>query len=103
VVRLLGGMHAHALPRVTRDDMHVDMKYGLPRRRTIELRHLHAVRLQLVDDHAGEPLHHRHHLAQRLGVHVEQVAGGGALGDHQRMAEGLWKQVEEGEHIFVLV
>ncbi|MNP13071.1 hypothetical protein D3C76_1053370 [compost metagenome] len=83
--------------------MHVDVEHRLPGRRAVELGDLHAVRLQFVDQHSGQLLHREGHLAQAVRVDLQQVARLRLLRDHQGMAEGLREQVEEGEHVVVLV
>ncbi|MCY1550591.1 hypothetical protein D9M68_868580 [compost metagenome] len=81
----------------------MDVEHRLPRRRAIELRDLHAVRQQFLDEYAGELLHHAHHLAQLVRIDIEHVPRRRVLRDHQRMPVGLREQVEEGEHVVVLV
>lgn len=69
----------------------------------VELGDLHAVRLHLLDQGAGQALDHGHDLDQVLRLDLEQVARLGVLGNHQGMPVGLREQIEEGEHVLVFV
>jgi hypothetical protein len=48
-------------------------------------------------------MHHGHQFAERVGVDIEDVACLSLLGDHQSMADGLRKDIKEGQNLVVLV
>ena len=69
MLREPGGL---ALP--TRNDMHVQMKDRLPRRRSVELGDMQPVRGQGPVQGFRDLLHRRHYLRQRVWLNIQNVA-----------------------------
>src|SRR6478609_9598453 len=87
---------------MTRHHVHVEMEHDLAAGQLVELLHGDAVGLERFHCGGGDLVGGARDMGKIVGRYVEDVAGRD-FWDHQRVAGGARHDVEEGQHVLVLV